>query len=104
MTCVQTRYRMFRWVSESMKPDIVLEEFLNDKAPLPDKLYPQEMSIIRAMETGNTSPSLSFSLPPSVPPYPSPCLPLSSSVSFSRFLCAFTCTNYQVYSQHSVYP
>lgn len=47
-----------------MKPDIVLEEFLNDKAPLPDKSYPQEMSIIRAMETGNTSPSLSFSLPP----------------------------------------
>lgn len=37
----------------------VIEEFLNDKIPLPDRPCPQETGIIRAMETGNTSPSLS---------------------------------------------
>lgn len=72
----------------------VIEESLNDRIPLPDRPYPPETGIIRAMETGNTSPSLSFS--------PSSLYPISLSLSLSLpprlslLRCAFICTNYQV--------
>lgn len=65
---------------------------------------PQEAGIIRAMETGNTSPSLSSSSSPLsllAPPHLS--LSLSPPVSLSlplphlcHLTCAFICTDYQV--------
>lgn len=65
----------------------VIEALFNDIIPLPDSPYPQETGIIRAMETGNTSPSLSSS--------PSFLCPLFF-LSLSPLRCAFICTNYQV--------
>lgn len=53
--------------------------------------YPQETGIIRAMETGNTSPSLS-----SPPPSFSPSSSLSHPPRLSPLRCAFICTDYQV--------
>lgn len=79
--------------------------------------HPQETGIIRAMETGNTSPSLSFSpsslWPPSAAPPPpflslSLCFSLSPPVSLSlpphlcHLRCAFICTDYQVQGLKSV--
>lgn len=80
----------------------VIEELLNDKIPLPDSPHPQETGIIRAMETGNTSPTLSFSPSPLysllslfLSLCPSVCLFLPPDPSPSpRY--AFICTDYQV--------
>lgn len=77
---------------------------------------PQETGIIRAMETGNTSPSLSFS-PSSLWPHSTPpTFSLSLSLYFSlsppvslslpphlcHLRCAFICTDYQVQGLKSV--